>query len=48
MENEEIKSILDVLKGNTAIMYSESPNGPAKLIKNIQKDLGGKPELKGA
>lgn len=48
MENEEIKSILDVLKGNTAIMYSESPNGPAKLIKNIQQDLGGKPELKGA
>ncbi|MBQ6286730.1 MAG: 50S ribosomal protein L10 [Bacteroidales bacterium] len=47
-ENEEIKNILPVLEGNTAIMYSESPNGPAKLIKKFQKDLDGKPELKGA
>ena len=47
-ENEEIKNILPVLEGNTAIMYSESPNGPAKLIKKLQKDLDDKPELKGA
>lgn len=47
-ENEELNTLLDILKGNTAIMYAESPNGPAKLIKKLQKDLGGKPELKGA
>lgn len=47
-ENEELNTLLDVLKGNTAIMYAESPNGPAKLIKKLQKELGGKPELKGA
>ena len=46
--NEELNSILDILKGNTAIMYTESPNAPAKLIKKLQKDLEGKPELKGA
>ena len=48
MENEELKQLVPVLEGNTAIMYTESPNGPAKLIKKLQKDLGGKPELKGA
>ncbi len=47
-ENEELKQLLPILEGNTAIMYSETPNGPAKLIKKLQKDLGGKPELKGA
>ena len=48
IENEEMQNILPVLEGNTAIMYTESPNGPAKLIKKFQKELGGKPELKGA
>ena len=48
MENEELQQLVPVLEGNTAIMYTESPNGPAKLIKKLQKDLGGKPELKGA
>ena len=48
MDNEEIKQLVPVLEGNTAIMYTESPNGPAKLIKKLQKELGGKPELKGA
>lgn len=48
LDNEEMKNIIPVLEGNTAIMYSESPNSPAKLIKKLQKDLGGKPELKGA
>ena len=47
-ENEELNTLLDTLKGNPAIMYAESPNGPAKLIKKLQKELGGKPELKGA
>lgn len=45
--NEELMQLLPTLAGNTAIMYSESPNGPAKLIKKLQKGLG-KPELKGA
>lgn len=48
IENDELQAILPVLEGNTAVMYSESPNAPAKLIKKLQKDLGGKPELKGA
>ena len=48
MDNEEIKQLVPVLEGNTATMYTESPNGPAKLIKKLQKELGGKPELKGA
>ena len=48
LENEEIKEVLPVLEGNTAVMFTESPNGPAKLIKKLQKDLGGKPVLKGA
>ena len=43
MENEELQQLVPVLEGNTAIMYTESPNGPAKLIKKLQKDLGGKP-----
>lgn len=47
-DSEEMNLLLPVFEGNTAIMYSESPNGPAKLIKSLQKDLGGKPELKGA
>ena len=48
MDNEEIQAILPVLKGNTAVMFSESPNAPAKLIKKLQKELGEKPALKGA
>ena len=45
--NEELASLIDTLKGNSAIMYSESPNTPAKLIKDWQKK-GEKPALKGA
>jgi ribosomal protein L10 len=46
--DEELNQLIPVLAGNTAVMYSESPNAPAKLIKKLQKDLAGKPELKGA
>lgn len=35
------------LKGNTSIMYSETGNGPAKVIKNFRKK-SDKPLLKGA
>lgn len=38
------------LKGNTAVMFSESANAPAKLIKEFTKDTKGegKPYLKAA
>jgi large subunit ribosomal protein L10 len=36
-----------VLKGNTSVMYSETGNGPAKLIKAFRKK-SDKPLLKGA
>ncbi|MFV0564592.1 MAG: 50S ribosomal protein L10 [Flavobacteriaceae bacterium] len=36
-----------VLKGNTSVMYSETGNAPAKLIKNFRKK-SEKPLLKGA
>ena len=48
MENEELNALLDTLKGNTAIMYTVSPNAPAKLIKKWQKEGSEKPALKGA
>ncbi|MEM6514703.1 MAG: 50S ribosomal protein L10 [Bacteroidota bacterium] len=36
-----------VLKGNTSVMYSETGNAPAKVIKNFRKK-SDKPLLKGA
>ena len=35
------------LKGNTSVMYSETANGPAKVIKDFRKKLD-RPLLKGA
>ena len=46
--NEEMQKLLDTLKGNTAIMYTEVPNAPGKLIKKLLKDGMTKPVLKGA
>ena len=46
--NEDMQSLLEVLKGNTAIMYTNVPNAPGKLIKKLKKDGMEKPELKGA
>lgn len=46
--NEEMMNILPTLVGNTAIMYCEAPNAPAKLIKKLQGDGMTKPVLKGA
>ncbi|TRZ41492.1 50S ribosomal protein L10 [Robertkochia solimangrovi] len=37
----------EVLKGNTSLMFSETGNGPAKLIKDFRKK-SEKPLLKGA
>jgi len=44
---EEYKEFDDILKGNTSIMFSESGNAPAKLIKDFRKKHK-KPILKGA
>jgi len=48
MENEEMNLLIPTLKGNSAIMYTEVANAPAKLIKKLQKDGMPKPELKSA
>ncbi|MFM1875505.1 MAG: hypothetical protein RL266_1242 [Bacteroidota bacterium] len=41
------EGLYDVLKGNTSIMFSETGNAPAKLIKEYRKK-GDRPLLKGA
>ena len=46
--NEEIKLLVPTLVGNTAIMYTEVANAPAKLIKKLQKEGFEKQVLKGA
>lgn len=48
IDNEEMHKVLDVLKGNTAIMYSQVPSAPGKLIKKLNKDGMAKPVVKGA
>ena len=48
MNNEEMNNLLPTLVGNTAIMYTQSANAPAKLIKQMQKEGLAKPVLKGA
>ena len=48
LENEEVNTLLDTLKGNTAVMFTEVPNAPAKLIKKLQKDGFEKPVIKSA
>ena len=45
--SEEAKVLQPILEGSTAIMFTTTPNAPAKLIKEMAKKLG-KPELKGA
>ncbi len=48
MNNEEIALLYPSLEGPTAIMYTETPNAPAKLIKEYAKDGAEKPALKAA
>ena len=43
----ELELLFPALKGNTAIMYTEAPAVPAKLIKKYNK-AGSKPVLKAA
>ena len=45
---DELKLLLPVLAGNTAIMFAEGPAVPAKLIKMYNKAGSEKPLLKGA
>ena len=45
--DKDFGELKQVLKGNTSLMFSESGNGPAKLIKDFRKK-SDKPVLKGA
>ena len=45
--DKEFGELPEVLKGNTSLFFSETANGPAKLIKNFRKK-SDKPLLKGA
>ena len=47
-DNEDMKSLCETLVGNTAIMYTEVPSAPGKLIKKLQKEGFQKPVVKGA
>ena len=46
--NEDMKSLSETLVGNTAIMYTEVPSAPGKLIKKLQREGFQKPVVKGA
>ena len=48
MENEDMKSLIETLVGNTAIMYTNVPSAPGKLIKKLQREGFAKPVVKGA
>ena len=48
VENEELKTLYPILEGPTAVMFCESPNAPAKLIKKMNEAGSEKPLLKGA
>lgn len=52
MENQEgdFSPLFGSIKGNTAVMLSQTANAPAKLIKEFTKDTKGegKPQLKAA
>ncbi len=45
--DKEFGELSDVLKGNTSLMFSETGNAPAKVIKEFRKK-SEKPVLKGA
>ena len=45
--DKDFGDLPSVLKGNTSIMYSETGNAPAKIIKEFRKK-SDKPLLKGA
>ena len=43
-----MQSLNETLVGNTAIMYTEVPSAPGKLIKKLQREGFQKPVVKGA
>lgn len=45
--NKDAQGLFVSLKGSTAVMFSETANAPAKLLKEFRKD-GTKPSLKSA
>lgn len=47
VEGRDYSELYAILAGPTAVMFSESPNGPAKLIKEFRKKFD-RPVLKGA
>jgi large subunit ribosomal protein L10 len=47
VEGRDFANLRDILKGSTSIMFSESGNAPARLIKDFRKKYE-KPILKGA
>ena len=47
-ENEEMKNLIPVLAGPTAVMYTEAPNAPAKVIKKFIEGGNQNPVLQGA
>ena len=47
-DNEALKDLVPTLEGNTAIMYTNVPNAPGKIIKKLQKEGFEKPVVKGA
>jgi len=46
--NDDMKSLIETLVGNTAIMYTTTPAAPGKVIKSLRKQGFPKPEVKGA
>ena len=46
--NDEVKEVFPALAGPTAIMYTVTPNAPAKLIKKFLGEGAEKPVLKAA
>ena len=48
IDNEDMKSLIEPLVGNTAIMYTTVPAAPGKLIKKLQREGFAKPVVKGA
>lgn len=46
-EDKNYEELYQALKGHTAILFTETANAPAKLIKDFRKD-GEKPALKAA
>lgn len=47
VEGRDYSELYAILAGPTAVMFSDSPNGPAKLIKEFRKKFD-RPVLKGA